>query len=300
MDVKSFGILSMQISWNVVILCVITTLKVNKYQRKSDLLRINFIIICRCKIKFWPPPPIEYRPGVTIQWIFRWIMTLPSCWILIAPLNFDTLLSRNSTGRRYVDGSEFHVELWPRVKIPRWIVTLDQNFTLKCDPDLGSQFNVILGPGVIIQREIMTRGHNSTWHSDPGSKFNVESWPGVSIQRGIMTRVTIQRGIMTRGHNSTWKHDPGSQFNVEFWPGVTIQRGILTRGHNSTWNSDPGSQFNVESWPMVTILLVIRSVTDVIAASPPTHFTNLLWVRSTSVTDLIANLSHQQPLFSRE
>ena len=160
-------------------------------------------------------------------------MTLPSCWILIAPLNFDTLLSRNSTGRRYVDGSEFHVELWPRVKIPCWIVTLDQNFTLKCDPDLGSQFNVKLGPGVLIQRGIMTRGHNSTWNSDPGSKFNVESWPGVSIQRGIMTR----------GHNSTWNYDPGSQFNVEtwpgsqfnveFWPGVTIQRGIMTHGHNS-------------------------------------------------------------------
>ena len=129
-------------------------------------------------------------------------MTLPSCWILIAPLNFDTLLSRNSTGRRYVDGSEFHVELWPRVTIPRWIVTLDQNFTLKCDPDLGSQFNVKIGPGVIIQRGIMTRGHNSTWNSDPRSKINV----------------------------------------------------------------DPGSQFNVESWPMITILLVIRSVTDVLRA----------------------------------
>ena len=191
-------------------------------------------------------------------------MTLPSCWILIAPLNFDTLLSRNSTGRRYVDGSEFHVELWPRVKIPRWIVTLDQNFTLKCDPDLGSQFNVKLWPGVIFQRGIMTRvtiqhriltrGQNSTWNHDPGSVFNVKSWPGV----------TIQRGIMTRGHNSTWKHDPGSQFNVESWPVVTIQRGILIQGQ--TWNSDPGSQLNVESWPMVTILLVIRSVTDVLRA----------------------------------
>ena len=162
-------------------------------------------------------------------------MTLPSCWILIAPLNFDTLLSRNSTGRRYVDGSEFHVELWPRVKIPRWIVTLDQNFTLKIDPDLGSQFNVKLGPEVI-------------------------------IQRGIMTRVMFPRWIVTPGQNSTWNHDPGSQFNVELWPGVTIQRGNMTRGHNSTWNSDPGSQFNVESWPMVTILLVIRSVTDVLRA----------------------------------
>ena len=30
-----------------------------------------------------------------------------------------------------------------------------------------------------------------------------------------------------------------------------------------------------------------------------THFTNLLWDRSTSVMDLITNLSHRQPLFSR-
>ena len=200
----------------------------------------------RCKIKFWPPPPIEYRPGVTIQWIFRWIMTLPSCWILIAPLNFDTLLSRNSTGRR----------LCRRVRIPRWIVTPGQNSTLNCDP--GSEFHVEMWsrPRVTIQREIRTWGHNSTWNHDPGSTFNVESWPGVSIQRGIMTR----------GHDSTWNYDPGSQFNVETWPGVTIQRGILTRGHNSTWNSDPGSQFNVESWSMVTILLVIRFVTDVLRA----------------------------------
>ena len=33
-------------------------------------------------------------------------------------------------------------------------------------------------------------------------------------------------------------------------------------------------------------------------ASPPTHFTNLLWARSTSVTDLITNLSWPQSLFS--
>ena len=47
MDVKYFGILSMQISWKVMISCVITTLKVNEYQRKNDLFRINFIISCQ-------------------------------------------------------------------------------------------------------------------------------------------------------------------------------------------------------------------------------------------------------------
>ena len=63
-----------------------------------------------------------------------------------------------------------------------------------------------------------------------------------------------------------------------------------------------------------SIVLVIRSVSDVLRAQsrfvkfvgvkpqaePPTHFTNLLWVRSTSVTDLITNLSRQKPLFSRK
>ena len=34
-------------------------------------------------------------------------------------------------------------------------------------------------------------------------------------------------------------------------------------------------------------------------AEPPTHFTNLLSVRSTSITDLITDLSRQKPLFSR-
>ena len=168
-------------------------------------------------------------------------MTLLSCWILITLLNFDTFLSRNSTGRRYEDGSEFHVELWPRVKIPRWIMTPGQNSTLNCDPNPRLQFNL---------------GHTSTWNQDPVAQFNVESRPGVTIQREILIRVTIQRWVMTRGNNSTWNYDPGSKFHVELWPGskfhielwsksrVTIERWIMTRGHHSTWNKDLGSQFN--------------------------------------------------------
>ena len=45
MDVESFGILSIVIPSKVMMSCVITTLKVNGYQIKSDLLRINFIVI---------------------------------------------------------------------------------------------------------------------------------------------------------------------------------------------------------------------------------------------------------------
>ena len=189
-------------------------------------------------------------------------MTLISCWILITLLNFDTFLSRNSTGRWYEDGSEFHVELWPRVKIPRWIMTPGQNSTLNCDPNPWLQFNL---------------DHISTWNHDPMSRFNVESRPWVTIPREILILFTMQRGIMTQGHNSTLSYDPGSQFNVELWPwvktsrwimtqvivphwitiqipghnwtlnhdsGVTIQRGIKTWGHHSTWNKDLGSQFN--------------------------------------------------------
>ena len=67
---------------------------------------------------------------------------------------------------------------------------------------------------------------------------------------------------------------------------------------------------------MDSVLLVIRSVSGVLRAQSrvvnlclrggggkaagrtPIHFTNLLWVRSTSGTDFITNLSRQQPLFS--
>ena len=213
----------------------------------------------RCKIKFWPP--IEYRPGVNIQWIFRWIMTLLSCWILITLLNFDTFLSRNSTGRTYVDGSEFHVELWPRVKIPRWIMTLGQNSTLDCDPNTRWQLNVESWLGVTIQRWIETWGLTSTWNQDPGSQFNMELWAGVTFQRGILTRVTIQRGILTRGHISTWNADPGSQFNVELWPRVKIPRWIVIPipGHNLTLNHDSGSKFNVGLIPRVIIQRGIKT-----------------------------------------
>ena len=128
-------------------------------------------------------------------------------------------------------GSEFHVELWPRVRIPRWIVTPGHDSTLNCDP--GSCFHVELWPRVIIPRWIVTPGHDSTLNFDPGSEFHVELWP----------RVMIPHWIMAPGPNFTLNCYPrsGSHFNVKFWSRVTIQRGILTRGHNSTWNSDPST-----------------------------------------------------------
>ena len=100
--------------------------------------------------------------------------------------------------------------MWPRVIIPRCIVTR-----------------------VKIPRWNVTPVHNSTLNCDPGSWFHVEVRPQVSIQRWIVTP----------SHDSTLNCHLvlGSQFNVEFWPRVIIQRGILTRGYNSTWNSDPST-----------------------------------------------------------
>ena len=187
-------------------------------------------------------------------------------------LNFDIFLSR----RKYVDGSKFYIELWPRVKIPRWIMTPGQNSTLHFHPNPRSQFKVESWLGVTIQRWIQTwgrdstwnqdLGHNSTWNHDPVSNINVEYWPGSQFNVELWPGVTFRRGIMTRGHNSTLIYDPGSKSHVELWPGsnsalncdpnpgsqfnveswfaVKIQRGIMTWVHNSTWNQDPGSQFN--------------------------------------------------------
>ena len=121
------------------------------------------------------------------------------------------------------------MKFWPRVIIPRWIVTPGHKSRLNCDTrswfhvefwsklncDLGlrSQFNVEFWPGVIIKRGILTRGDNSTWNFDPSiyllpvelwlkkvSKFNSV----IKIQQ--LRMVLIQRKIH-------WKIYPGSVFN---------------------------------------------------------------------------------------
>ena len=193
----------------------------------------NGHVWCRCKIKFWPSPPIEYRPGVNIQWL----------------LNFDHAVEFS-----HLHESQFHgKKICRRVKIPRWIVTLAQNSTLNVD--LGSKFHVELWPRVRILYWIVTPvpGHNSTFNHDSGSQFNVEFKPWVIFQCGSKTRGQFSTWNLDPCHNSTCTHDPGSHSNMELWPGVTIQRGKMTQDHISTWNYDPGSQFNVEKWPRVKI-----------------------------------------------
>ena len=115
---------------------------------------------------------MESRPGVTIQ---RGITTRGqnSTWNLDPVTIQHGIMTRghNST-LSYDPGSQLNVEVWPWVKISRWIMTRviiphpimiqipGHNWTL--NHDSGSQFNVELRPGVIIQRGIKTPGHNST------------------------------------------------------------------------------------------------------------------------------------------
>ena len=167
---------------------------------------------CRCSIEFWPhwistrgvliqravlriqrifhvefrpPPPPPRDRGVIVLRPLRRIKFRP-------PLNCDP-------------GSWFHVELWPQVLIPCWMLTPSHDSTLNYDPGLGSQFNVELWPGVMIQRGMLTRCHNSTLNCDPGSWFHVEMW----------SRVMIPRWNSIPGHDSTLKSYPGSWFHIE-------------------------------------------------------------------------------------
>ena len=114
---------------------------------------------------------VKSRPRVTIQ---RGIMNRGH----ISTWNLDP--GHNSTWNYDPDpistwnsdpGSHFNVEFWPRVNIPRWIMT---------------QVRI---PHWIV---IPIPGHNLTLNNDSGWKFNVE----------LVLRVIIQRGIKTCGHIS--------------------------------------------------------------------------------------------------
>ena len=107
----------------------------------------------------------------------------------------------------------------PRVMFLYCIVTAGLDSKLNCDPigncdlRLGSQFNVKFLSGVIIQRGVLTRGHNSTWNSDPStyllpvglrlkmvSKFN--SVIEIQQLRRVIIQRKVQRRILTPGRYS--------------------------------------------------------------------------------------------------
>ena len=135
---------------------------------------------------------VESRPGVTFQrgimtgiefqrgiltrvTVERWIMTRDH----ISTWNYDP-------------GSKFHVESWPWVTIPHWIVIPIPGQNLMLNHDSGSTFNVELRPGVIIQRGIKTCG----------SQFN--GGPNFIRRRGRNT-MTPYLGGGGGGRNSAWK-----------------------------------------------------------------------------------------------
>ena len=129
------------------------------------------VMECRCRIEFWPHW-ISTR-GVLIQ---REVLEIQRIFhVELRPLETGGhCITTPPTDKIWTP-----VELWPRVSIPRWIMTPGLNFTLNCDPE--------------------------SW-------FNVQLWYGILmiIQCWTMTRVIIQREILKRGHNSTLNRDPGS------------------------------------------------------------------------------------------
>ena len=134
-----------------------TCLVYPRYAPSSEHIQIRF----RCRIEFWPHwistrGVLIQRTVIRIQRFFEFCITTP---------------------RRIKFGPP--IELWPRVFIPRWIMTPGLNSTLNCDPE--------------------------TW-------FYVQLWPWnwITIQFGTMIWVIIQCEILSRGHNSTLNCDPGS------------------------------------------------------------------------------------------
>ena len=104
----------------------------------------------RCRIEFWPHW-ISTR-GVLIQRAVIRIQRVFSCWIA-TPRDRGSLHNDPSTDKIWTPnwivtpGLLFHVELWPQVLIPRWIVTPRHDSTFNCDLGIGSQLNLERWPG---------------------------------------------------------------------------------------------------------------------------------------------------------
>ena len=168
---------------------------------------------------------MEFWPGVIIQ---RWIVITGHNSTLKYDPGHDSKLNygpgQDST-LKFDPGSWFHVELWPKVLIPRWIMTPGLDSMLNCDP--ASWFNIKLWSriGITIQCGIPTRGNISTWNFDLGSQFNVEFWPvyisstrGIATQEGVNIQQFDQNSTAKEGHNST-----KNPLNIE--PGSIFKRG---------------------------------------------------------------------------
>ena len=166
---------------------------------------------------------MESRPGVTIQRGITTRVTIPRTILIRVTIQRGILTRGHNSTLSYDPGSHFNVELWPWVKISRWIMTRvivphwimikipSHNWTLNHDT------------GVTIQRGIKTWGHNSTWNKDLGSQFNegvlILSVGGVVIQWPPVTGVAIQHEKSVESWAQPVELRPhGSKFN-----GVKIQ-----------------------------------------------------------------------------
>ena len=115
----------------------------NGFQRNltgSEILtsQVHDMWPIRCRIEFWPHW-ISTR-GVLIQ---RAVLRIQRIFhVELRPQRQGVIELRPL--RRIKFGPP--VELWPRVLIPRWIMTLGINSTLNFDPE--SWFNVKLWPGI--------------------------------------------------------------------------------------------------------------------------------------------------------
>ena len=210
--------------------CLCVYMDINKVQRwqKTPLLPVLLILkVCHFSIR-------SFIIKIRKENYFIWgqISTLKidpqrfSYWKLthfgVTFQRSDRVIFKQISVEKWPGGSFFNGGLF----IQRGIMTRGHNSTLSYDP--GSQFNEELWPWVKISRWIMTRvivpnwiviqfqGHNWTLNHVSGSQFNVELRPGV----------IIQRGIKTRGHNSTGVQIlsvEGSLYNDPLSRGVAIQ-----------------------------------------------------------------------------
>ena len=241
-------------------------------QRSSTIWNANWRLLLRWTHQFNAVPvyqifdsTIEYRPVVSIQWIFYLILIFLCGLLLSMLLNFIIFESHTFTGRRYVDESELHVEIWPRSQLNAQCLNLDAAYqqrtfnppdTWSC-PTFGLASVLILRPNspeLVLCPDFWIPRY-----------FCFASWHCHSSARHYDPWVTIKREILTPCHKSMWTSDlsilPSLGYSCRLQPPkyahrtwycdrvkvgimtrVTIRRENMTRSDNSTLTHNPVSQ----------------------------------------------------------
>ena len=125
---------------------------------------------------------VKSRPGVTIQRGSMTLVTIQREILILVTIQGRIMTRGHNSTLSYDPGSQFNLELWPRVKTSHWSVTrgIVPHWIVIQFPGLRSQFNVHLRPGVKIQRGIKTQGHNSIVVQILSVGGVVIQWPPVS------------------------------------------------------------------------------------------------------------------------